>query len=55
MLRLTERPYFNKVTFGEDPIKNTVLGLDANYQQRYASITRFLDKACHYFNYFTLP
>ncbi|MCC7029125.1 MAG: cell surface protein SprA, partial [Chitinophagaceae bacterium] len=44
MLRLTERPYFNKVTFGEDPIKNTVIGLDANYQSDMPSITRFLDK-----------
>ncbi len=44
MLRLTERPYFNKVTFGEDPIKNTVLGLDANYQSDMPGLTRFLDK-----------
>ena len=44
MLRLTERPYFNKVTFGEDPIKNTVLGLDANFQSDMPSITRFIDK-----------
>lgn len=44
MLRLTERPYFNKVTFGEDPIKNTVLGLDANYQSDMPGITRFLDR-----------
>ena len=44
MLRLAERPFFNKVTFGEDPIKNTVLGLDANYQSDAPSITRFLDR-----------
>jgi cell surface protein SprA len=44
MLRLSERPYFNKVTFGEDPIKNTVLGLDANFQNDVPSITRFIDK-----------
>lgn len=44
MLRLTERPFFNKVTFGDDPIKNTVLGLDFNYQNELPGITRFLDK-----------
>ena len=44
LLRLSERPYFNKVTFGEDPIKNTVLGLDANYQKDAMGLTRFLDR-----------
>lgn len=42
-LRLSERPYFNKVSFGEDPIKNTVIGLDANYQKDLPRLTRFLD------------
>ena len=44
MLRLSERPYFQKVTYGDDPIKNTVLGMDVNYQSDMPSITRFLDK-----------
>lgn len=44
MLRLSERPYFNKVTYGDDPIKNTVLGLDINYQNDLPSLTKFLDK-----------
>ena len=44
MLRLSERPYFNKVSFGEDPIKNTVLGLDANYQKDIPRLTRFIDR-----------
>ncbi len=44
LLRLSERPFFNKVTFGEDPIKNTVLGLDANFQRDMPAITRFLDR-----------
>jgi len=43
-LRLSERPYFNKVTFGEDPIKNTVLGIDANYQKDLPRLTRLLDR-----------
>jgi cell surface protein SprA len=44
LLRLSERPFFNKVTFGEDPIKNTVLGLDGSYQADLPSLTRRLDK-----------
>lgn len=44
LLRLSERPYFPKVTYGDDPIKNTVLGLDANYQSDLPSLTKFIDK-----------
>lgn len=44
LLRLSERPYFNKVTFGDDPIKNTVLGLDANFQRDAPGLTRLLDR-----------
>ena len=44
MLRLSERPYFNKVTFGEDPIKNTVLGLDGNFQKDLPRLTRLIDR-----------
>ena len=44
MMRLNERPFTQKVSFGEDPIKNTVLGLDANYQTEAPFITRTLDK-----------
>lgn len=43
-MRLTERPFTNKTTFGDDPIKNTVLGLDANYQSEVPGLTRILDK-----------
>jgi cell surface protein SprA len=43
-MKLTERPFTQKTTFGEDPIKNTVLGLDANYQSEFPSLTRLLDK-----------
>ncbi|HRO43157.1 MAG TPA: cell surface protein SprA [Flavipsychrobacter sp.] len=43
-MRLTERPFTQKTTFGEDPIKNTVIGLDANYQSEAPGITRLLDK-----------
>jgi len=44
MLRLSERPFFNKVNFGEDPIKNTALGLDVNFQKDMPGITRFIDR-----------
>lgn len=43
-MRLTERPFTQKVTFGDDPIRNTVLGLDANYQSESPGLTRILDK-----------
>lgn len=43
-MRLTERPFTQKTTVGEDPIKNTVLGVDANYQSESPALTRFLDK-----------
>lgn len=43
-MRLTERPFTQKVTFGDDPIRNTVLGVDANYQSESPGLTRLLDK-----------
>ncbi|MBS1739669.1 MAG: cell surface protein SprA [Bacteroidetes bacterium] len=43
-MRLKERPFTQKTTFGEDPIKNTVLGLDANYQTEAPGLSRLLDK-----------
>lgn len=43
-MRLTERPFTQKTNVGEDPIKNTVLGLDVNYQSETPGVTRALDK-----------
>ncbi len=43
-MRLTERPFTNKVSFGDDPIKNTVVGVDGNYQSEFQAMTRWLDK-----------
>ena len=34
MLNLTERPYTQKINTGEEPISNTIWGMDANYQIR---------------------
>jgi cell surface protein SprA len=44
IMRLTERPFTQKVTYGDDPIKNTVAGLDANYQDEFPWLTKALDK-----------
>jgi cell surface protein SprA len=44
LMRLRERPYTQKVTFGDDPIQNSVAGLDANYQSEVPAITRLVDK-----------
>lgn len=44
IMRLKERPFTQKVTFGDDPIQNTVIGLDANYQKEVPGLTRIIDK-----------
>ena len=37
MVRLGERPFFTKVDYGEDPIRNTMYGLDLNYRKECAA------------------
>ncbi len=44
LMRLTERPFTNKIVFGDDPIKNTMLGVDFNYQTEAPALTRLVDK-----------
>jgi cell surface protein SprA len=44
LMRLTERPFTTVVNYGDDPIKNTVAGLDANYQSEFPWLTKALDK-----------
>ena len=44
VLKLTERPFTQKTTVGEDPIRNSVVGVDVNYQSESKLITRLLDK-----------
>ncbi|MBW8685450.1 T9SS outer membrane translocon Sov/SprA [Chitinophaga rhizophila] len=46
--RMSERPYYQKVNYGEDPIKNTVVGLDINYNSQWKGLTRFLNKLPNY-------
>jgi cell surface protein SprA len=43
-MRLSERPFTQKTNVGEDPIKNTNIGLDASYQSEFPALTRALDK-----------
>jgi cell surface protein SprA len=48
MVRLSERPFFTKVSIGEDPIKNTMYGLDVNYKKDLPKLTKWLDKIPFY-------
>jgi cell surface protein SprA len=48
IVRMSERPYYQKVNYGEDPIKNTMVGLDANYASEWKGLNRFLDKLPNY-------
>ena len=44
MLRLSERPYTQKINSGQEPISNTIWGLDANYQTEVPWLTTAIDK-----------
>ncbi len=48
MVRLGERPFFTKTNYNEDPIKNTMYGVDFNYNGQSPRITRLLDKLPFY-------
>ena len=48
MVRLSERPFFTKVDFGEDPIRNTMYGADMNYRQDVPRLTKLLNKLPFY-------
>ncbi|MEO7801104.1 MAG: cell surface protein SprA, partial [Ginsengibacter sp.] len=48
IVRLGERPYFTKVDYGEDPIRNTMYGLDLSYRRDAPRITKILDKLPFY-------
>jgi cell surface protein SprA len=47
-VRLSERPFFTKVGIGEDPIKNTMYGLDMNYKKDLPRLSKWLDKLPFY-------
>ena len=48
IVRLSERPFFTKNNIGEDPIHNTMYGLDVNYRRDVPRITKLLDKLPFY-------
>ncbi len=48
MEKLTERPYFNKVSYGDDPVQNSMYGVDFNYNSEWGGLTRLLNKLPFY-------
>src|SRR5690606_11094837 len=48
IVRLSERPYFSKTLYNEDPIRNTMYGLDFNYYTESQRITNWLNKLPFY-------
>ena len=44
ILHLTERPYTQKVNFGEEPISNTIWGLNASYRTESQLLTKIIDR-----------
>lgn len=46
--RLTERPFYTKVNYGDDPVKNSMMGLDFNYHTESMGLTRLLNKLPFY-------
>ncbi len=44
IMRFSERPITQKVSLGDEPVKNTVIGLDYNYKTELPFLTRWLDK-----------
>ncbi len=48
MERIKERPYFTKMNYGEDPINNSMYGVDFNYRAELPGLTRLLDKLPFY-------
>lgn len=48
IIRMSERPFYQKVLIGDDPIKNTIVGIDANYRSELPGLTRLLDRLPNY-------
>ncbi|HEX6181464.1 MAG TPA: cell surface protein SprA, partial [Chitinophagaceae bacterium] len=48
IVRLGERPFFTKTIYNEDPIRNTMYGVDFNYRSEFPRLTRWLDKLPFY-------
>lgn len=48
IVRLSERPFFIKQNFGDDPIRNTMFGVDFDYRNEVPRLSRLLDKLPFY-------
>lgn len=48
VLHMQERPLTQKVNYGDDPISNTMLGLDASYSNESRLLTTLIDKLPFY-------
>lgn len=48
MVKLGERPFFTKMGYGDDPIRNTMYGMDFSYQSEWPGLTRLLNKLPFY-------
>jgi cell surface protein SprA len=48
MVRLGERPFFTKTNYGEDPIRNTMIGADFDYRNEVPRLSKWLDKLPFY-------
>lgn len=48
IMRLSERPLTQKVNYGDEPIANTIWGMNATYQTESLFLTRMLDKLPFY-------
>jgi len=48
IVRLGERPFFIKQSYGEDPIRNTMYGLDLDYRNNIPRLSKWLDKLPFY-------
>ncbi|MEJ7740268.1 MAG: cell surface protein SprA [Chitinophagaceae bacterium] len=48
LVRLGERPFFTKMNYNEDPIRNTIYGVDFSYRSEFPQLTRWLDKMPFY-------
>lgn len=46
--RLGERPFFTKMSYGDDPIRNTMYGVDFSYNSELPGLTRLLNKLPFY-------
>src|SRR5205085_2849619 len=48
LVKLGERPFFIKQSYGDDPIKNAMYGVDVDYRSDIPRLTKWLDKLPFY-------